>query len=462
MNPYSLSVLLFAFGVVLISVLAIVKDPSRITLRFAGFSAAVSLWAFFYIAWTGYERSPEECLKLIRISEAFAVLIPPLWLHFALEFVGYKSRWRWDIPAHYGASLIFLAFCPTPYFFKGVREVPVFGLYKDGGVVFYAFFIFFCLCVFRAFTEMTRAYLKAEGPKKEQLRYLLIGWGAAFFGGTATFLPAMGITDFYYLFFLMPLYSVFLGIVLTQYGYLDLTKITEAFHKDKLAAIGTLSACINHEIRNPVYIIGGVAQVYLEGNPDHQKDLAVAKSMRTIADQSRRALEIMKNLSDFTRQEIGGSRPPKDLVCVRRALSGVKSLIQHELETSEIKLHEEIPENLSNVHINKGHFEEILFNLLLNASQAVKRCAEVSSRKEIHIQAVQKNGSVILEIRDTGPGISETHLSKIFEPFYTTKESGAGLGLFITKRLIERNGGKIFVHSQQGEGTTFRLTISRA
>lgn len=461
MNPYSLSVLLFGFGVLLIAILALVRDCSRITLRFAGFSAMVVGWSFFYTAWTGYARPADECLRLIRISEVFAVFIPALWMHFIFDFVGHKPASHWDMPANYLISVVFAAFCPTPYFFTGVQEVPVFGWYKEGGPVFYAFFAYFCFSVARAFYELFRARALSEGPRKTQLTYLLIGWGTAFLGGTATFLPAMGITDFYSFFFLMPLYPIFLGVALTQFGYLDLTKITDSFHKDKLAAVGTLSACINHEIRNPVFVIEGVSQLYLEGHPNQIKDPAVEKAMKTISEQSRRALEIMRNLSDFTKQEISSAKPVKAPVCVRKTLADVKPLIRHEFENRDIELHEEIPAELSSVSINKRHLEEILFNLLLNASQAICREPDAGKRA-VKIQALQKNGSVVLQIQDNGPGISEAQLPRIFEPFYSTREAGSGLGLFITKRLVERNGGKILVHSREGEGTTFRLTFPRA
>ncbi len=465
MNLYSLSVLLFAFGIFLTAIFALVKDVSLVTIRFGIFSLIVCGWAFLYTAWTGYDLNPDLRLKLVRYSEMFAVFIPTLWIHFVFEFVGRKGS-RGFFPALYSTAALFAVLCPTPLFFKGLKAVPVFGYYKDPGPVLYVFFVFFCICVLIAFVELFRAYRTAEEPKKTQIWYFLMGWGMAFLGGTGTFLPAFGVTQFYWLFFLMPFYSIFMGIALTQFGYLEQRKVMEAVRREKLAAIGTLSACINHELRSPLFVIEGLSSAHLEGNPDRAvKDPAVEKSMRKISEQSRRALEIMKTLSDFSKQEMDAGSIEQKPVCIRETLQKVKPLIQHELAVRNVSLSEKIPEDVSEMIVNRGHLEEILFNLILNACQAVRARLSVSadsSRGEVRLEAWRYNGSIMFNVEDNGPGIPQNQLSRIFEPFYTTKESGTGLGLYITKQLVEKNKGKISVKSEEGKGTTFTLRFPRA
>ena len=111
----------------------------------------------------------------------------------------------------------------------------------------------------------------------------------------------------------------------------------------------------------------------------------------------------------------------------------------------------------SSVMVNRRHMEEILFNLMINACHAMGEHGG-----EIRIKAEKVNGSISVDVEDNGPGISKENILRIFEPFYSTKcEKGSGLGLYITKQLVERNGGKITVKSKLGQGTTFRLEFKR-
>ena len=133
-------------------------------------------------------------------------------------------------------------------------------------------------------------------------------------------------------------------------------------------------------------------------------------------------------------------------------LENILPLVRHELVLDKIQLIQNIPSNLLPIRADRRHIEEILFNLIVNACQAMK---EKGGR--IEVSAEQYKEIVKVKIDDSGPGISSEQLRRIFEPFYTTKEEGTGLGLHVVKQLIERNGGSISVKSKIGFGTVFLL-----
>lgn len=234
----------------------------------------------------------------------------------------------------------------------------------------------------------------------------------------------------------------------------DVDSIAQAAHKDKLAAIGTLATSINHEIRNPLYIVKGLAESHLanmkEGiYSDDKKALAKANEVLSKSvDQAARAMDIMKRFAMFAKQGVSQTAQP-EAVQLEDIMSDILPLVSHELELDKIQLIQMIPMGIT-LNVDRRHIEEILFNLIVNACQAMK-----SQGVEGEIKISAEGASVMIE--DNGPGISADDLAKIFEPFYTTKQEGTGLGLYITKQLVERNGGKISVESKLGQGTQFRM-----
>jgi two-component system, NtrC family, sensor kinase len=112
-------------------------------------------------------------------------------------------------------------------------------------------------------------------------------------------------------------------------------------------------------------------------------------------------------------------------------------------------------ENGLTVFMNRRQLEEVFFNLIINACHAMEKEGGM-----LKLNAYRPNKKVIVEIADTGVGIPKENKTRVFDPFYSTKgDQGSGLGLYITKQLIERNGGKISVKSKHGEGTKFTLTL---
>ena len=161
-------------------------------------------------------------------------------------------------------------------------------------------------------------------------------------------------------------------------------------------------------------------------------------------------MEIMKRFAMFAKQGVKEETQLAE-ISLSETFEGVLPLIRHELELDKIQLVKKVPNDLPRIRADRRQIEEIFFNLIVNACQAMKDGGKLT------VQAEQRNGSVQVEIQDDGPGIPSEQISKIFEPFYTTKESGTGLGLYVTKQLVERNGGHIFLQSKLNQGTNFIL-----
>lgn len=457
MNIYSLSVLLFSFGVFLIAVLGLFKRRDNISIRFSYFSISVCGWGFMFSVWTSGHYSPEVSLALIRFFEVFAVFIPITWLHFILEYIGEKEPFKGFYRANYLLAIVLAAFCPTPWFFKGVHEVPVFGYYKSPGPIFYVFLAVFCILVPTAFYYLVKACIRLRGQAQKQAGFLLIGWFFAFFAGSSTFLPAFHITNYYWLLCLLPAYPFFLGIAMIRYGLFDADIIAEAFQREKLMAIGTVAASLNHELKNPLFIAKGKAETFFDHMdrglcPADAKSRLVVESMYA---QLVRASDIMQRFSDFAKPFYNEVK--KESVVISEVFNNVLQLVSSEFALNKIRVNQTSASGLS-LKVNSRHFEEILFNLTLNACHAMEKHGG-----ELTLHAYQPNGKVIVEISDSGPGIPKDLQKRIFEPFYTTKGSnGTGLGLYITKQLVERNSGKIKVDSKLGRGTTFKLELANA
>lgn len=232
----------------------------------------------------------------------------------------------------------------------------------------------------------------------------------------------------------------------------------EAAQKEKMAVIGTLSAGINHEICNPLGIARGQCEAFLlnikdglynDKSPDEL--LTKAKDiMAKVIKETDRATAITKKLSTFAKPAKGDA----ELVNIDKEVDDVLSLVGYELKLEKIELEKQVPKELPNIFVDRKQFQEVLFNLIRNAGQAI------GEKGKIAISAREWKGKVCIDIKDTGSGIPEEKLKELFNPFFTTKEpgKGTGLGLFIVRQVVEKNGGRIYLkETKVGEGTTFTV-----
>ena len=236
----------------------------------------------------------------------------------------------------------------------------------------------------------------------------------------------------------------------------------QAAQREKMAVIGTLSAGINHEICNPLGIARGQCEMFLlnmaDGvykETDRKEVISKAKIiMDKVIHEVDRATVITKKLSSFARPSKGEMT---DDVSVEKEMEEVISLVKHDLSLENIEIKKDFKEDIPLISADRKQIQEIFFNIVRNAAQAIKTDGEIL----IKVRVV--NSRVHVDIKDTGSGISKGNLARIFDPFFTTKEpgKGTGLGLFIVKQIVEKNNGRISVESELGQGTTFHLTFKK-
>lgn len=223
-----------------------------------------------------------------------------------------------------------------------------------------------------------------------------------------------------------------------------------ARRSETLAAIGQLSAGIAHEIRNCLNPISGSVEylqkeLVLEGESAHLMNLIVSECER---------------LNRFVTELLDYAREPRFLieaVPVRDMVADALELARrHPAWRPEIALVIEDGGDGCAARLDREHFKRVLTNLMQNAIEAQEGPGRVTVR--IRPQGERR---VTVEVHDTGPGIPSENLSRVSEPFFTTKRGGTGLGLAIAARIIERLGGRLAVTSAPGQGTTFTMTLER-
>lgn len=218
---------------------------------------------------------------------------------------------------------------------------------------------------------------------------------------------------------------------------------------NRLSSLGELAASIAHEIKNPLISIQGFAR-RIGAVDDAEK---IEKYASYIEKEAERLSTVLARLLDFSRM----SEPKKDALDVNEVVDDTVLFLEHHLTRfKNIQLSVEKAEGLPSVYADKIHVQQALFNLVMNAAQAM------SDGGPLLIRTGRTNDDqVAIEVVDKGPGIKEDVINKIFEPFFTTKPKGegTGLGLPLCKRLIEANRGTIEVESTPGEGSTFRILL---
>jgi two-component system sensor histidine kinase HydH len=232
----------------------------------------------------------------------------------------------------------------------------------------------------------------------------------------------------------------------------DLTELRrlqqEVRRKEKLAAVGSLAAGVAHEIRNPLSSIKASAAYFGSRFEEGSDGQAMAGHMAQEVDRLNR---VITQLLDLARPSEVKPRKADLPSLVDRSLG----LIRQDAEDAGVAVRYE-HEGPAAVTVDPDRMIQALLNLHLNAVQAMDGGGELTVRT-----GPDPDGRPRIEVADTGPGIPEPDLSKVFDPYYTTKPSGTGLGLAIVQKVVEAHGGEVAVHSEPGRGTTVSLVLPR-
>ncbi len=218
---------------------------------------------------------------------------------------------------------------------------------------------------------------------------------------------------------------------------------------EKLASLGQLASGMAHEIHNPLTIISGEAQLYLERFKG--QDGKVDDVLKSIIEECQRAADITRRILRFAKPA-PSDMAPLDL---KTTIEETLTLAGYQVRMDKVERVVKVEPDLPKVRGNQNQLQEVLLNLVLNACQAM---GEKGGRLEV--RADTTNGSFVrVQVADTGPGIPANKLTKVFDPFYTTKQTGTGLGLFVTQRIVKLHGGTIDVQSTEGKGACFTIHL---
>jgi signal transduction histidine kinase len=223
----------------------------------------------------------------------------------------------------------------------------------------------------------------------------------------------------------------------------------EVLRAEQLAAVGQLAAGVGHEIRNPLTAIKMLVQTAIaEGTPE----ALAMDDLRVIEEEVRRIEHALKTFLDFARPP-KAERHPVDLLEVTRAVAG---LIRGRADRQKVAVSLDAPERPVMLTADAGQLRQVLLNLCLNALDAMPSGGELRLR----VRAPEA-GPVAVDVSDTGPGVSPAMMPRLFTPFASSKDTGLGLGLVISKRIVEDHGGAIAASSAAGRGATFSVTLPR-
>jgi two-component system sensor histidine kinase HydH len=231
---------------------------------------------------------------------------------------------------------------------------------------------------------------------------------------------------------------------------------------DRLASLGTLSAGMAHEIKNPLVSIKTFAQLLPERY--HESDFRETFSGLIVHEIDR--------IDSLVNQLLRFARPAKPLLRpmhVHEILDKTLRLVQHRLYQKEIKVTQKWEAPIDTIRADGDQMEQVFLNFFLNAMDAMKRGGELTVSTETrsgeslitHLlpEGGERNEALHISIRDTGEGIKKEDIARVFDPFFTTKNFGTGLGLSVVHGIIEEHGGQIEVESELAKGTSFHIFL---
>src|ERR1022692_461324 len=226
---------------------------------------------------------------------------------------------------------------------------------------------------------------------------------------------------------------------------------------EKMASLGKMAAVVAHEVNNPLSGILTYAKLLRKwvgtGQAEQEKREETMQCLDLIAAESRRCGELIKNLLSLSRTAPMNVQSTDLREVIDRSLL----LVRHQLEIGGIELQLKLAQNLPRMSFDPAQIEQVLLALIVNAIDAMPRGGNLWLETQLSLDEKE----VEIRVRDDGAGIAPDVLPQIFEPFMTTKENGrgVGLGLAISRGIVERHNGRIEVKSELGRGTTFTVTL---
>lgn len=263
----------------------------------------------------------------------------------------------------------------------------------------------------------------------------------------------------------LAVYAIELSLRGKEFKLISIQNIQSELEEKEMEAWQNLIRVLTHEIMNSVTPISSLARTIESEMEDWLKN---GQDMTTISSEQiedfhmalstihRRSDSLIKFVGDF-RNMTRITLPKLSEVCVKDLIKHILILHKQDMESQEIGMEVDIPEKLC-IQMDEQQIEQVLINLVKNAIEALHENEELGKPKKLMIKAMaREEGGASIIIKDNGHGIDEEAIKKIFIPFFTTKKSGSGIGLSLSKQIMRNHGGSISVKSVSNEGTEFTL-----
>jgi PAS domain S-box-containing protein len=244
----------------------------------------------------------------------------------------------------------------------------------------------------------------------------------------------------------------------TLMNMMDMTKTKELEHlltiQDKMASLGRVAAGIAHEIRNPLSGINIYLNTLKKLYHKEGSEEKVEQILKNIQSASIKIESVIRRVMDFAKP----SEPKLNLVDINEPINDAINLTAVTMRKSGIQIKKSLADDLPRSYADKNLIEEMVLNLLTNAGEAMKTM-EMDTGKNIAVASFVEGDHIIIQVSDSGPGVSKENREKILDPYFTTKHEGTGIGLSLCHRIITDHGGSLTVSDSELGGAEFRIEI---
>jgi PAS domain S-box-containing protein len=229
-------------------------------------------------------------------------------------------------------------------------------------------------------------------------------------------------------------------------------------HMNRLSIMGELTASLSHEILHPIATARNNARAatrFLEMKPPNLGE--VREALSCIVRDADRAKDIVGRVRDHVKK----APPRKDQFEVNEAIEEVIGMVRSAIDKNKVSVRTDFVANSIRVEGDRVQLQQVVLNLILNAIEAMNSVEQ--GARELSIRTEQHQlGGVLVAVCDSGPGIDQEHFARVFDPFYTTKASGLGMGLAICRSIVDAHGGRLWVGANEPQGAVFQFTLPAA
>jgi C4-dicarboxylate-specific signal transduction histidine kinase len=229
---------------------------------------------------------------------------------------------------------------------------------------------------------------------------------------------------------------------------------SELAHANRVATMGQLTASIAHETRQPMTAArtyAAAALRFLDKSPPDVTEVRAA--LTCIVNETHRASDVVDRIGSIIKK----APPCKEVVDLNAAILEVTALTRSEAVKTRVTVDTQLAGELPSIQCDRVQLQQVMLNLIVNAIQSMSGVED--GNRELHISTVVEPEGVGVAVRDTGHGLRPESLPRLFEPFYTTKPDGMGMGLSICRSIIEAHGGRLWATGCEPRGALFQFTI---